>query len=61
MTSWRITVNKGIQQQLDSMHGRLDLYWLSVLTIGSEGLVILSRQRRRDETIFVLQHFPDVR
>jgi hypothetical protein len=60
-TSWRIAINKGIQQQMGSMHGRLDLYWLSVLTIGSEGLVILSRQRRPDETIFVLCPFPDVR
>ncbi len=60
-TGWRIVVNKGIQQQMGSIHGRLDLYWLSDLSIGSEGLVILSRQRRRDETIFVLHPFPDVR
>jgi hypothetical protein len=42
-TSWRIAVNKGIQQQMVSIHGRLDLYLLSDLSIGSEGLVILSR------------------
>jgi hypothetical protein len=54
-------VNKGIQQQMGSIHGRLDLYWLTDLSIGSEGLVILSRQRRPDETIFVLRPFPDVR
>ena len=44
---------------MGNIHGRLGLYWLTVLTIGSGGLVILSRQRRPDETLFVLRPFAE--
>ena len=41
-TNWRIVVNKGIQQQMGNIHGRLDLHWLPVLTTPGGGCICLS-------------------